>query len=567
MDFGIALIRVSTDKQFHHGDSLDTQKKRVDMTAERDRVDIVRYFAEHYSGRKTDRVVIEEMLAFLDEHQGDIQVLYIVQIDRFTRAGSEIYLYLKRQLQKRGVELRDTMGTIQKTVNTLEHVGFEYDWSLVSPSRTTEVIQAEHANTELNHILTRTIGQQIKLAQEGYQTRSAEFGYRNVKIIRPNGRDATIMEPNNMEAAWVKAIFELRADGQTTDEAICEHVNNMGYKSRVMHRRDKSTGELIGTTGENPLSPKQLQRIVAKPIYCGIRVGKWTHGKPIRTPFSGLVSIDLFNRANHEAVIITETGSDLAIEYGQSRKRATHRNNQEFLLRHVVMCPECVKPFWASKSRGKSGKHFGYFHCARKHKSINIPQAEFQETVGYYLDRLEAKPGFLGLFKEVVRETWIAKNKSREQEVQAVDDHIKTLGLRQQNILERIAVSGSTLVQAKLESEIEELEAAITDATKQRAKPSLREEQIEQFFHKAKTRLEHPRKFVEKAQTKAEIEKTWRTIFTSSPTFQDLKSGTPQLTLLYRLNRDFHGDKKLLAAHLSLHWNTFVLELKHAICI
>ncbi len=116
-------------------------------------------------------------------------------------------------------------------------------------------------------------------------------------------------------------------------------------------------------------------------------------------------------------------------------------------------------------------------------------------------------------------------------------------------------------MQEKLESEIGELESVITDAKKQRAKLSLREEQIEQFFHKAKTRLEHPRKYVEKAKTKAEIEKPWETIFTSSPTIQDLKSGTPQLTLLYRLNRDFHEDKKQLVAHLSLHWNTFVEEV------
>ena len=78
MKFGIALLRVSTDKQFHHGDSLDTQKTRVDMAAERDGVSIVRYFTEHYSGRKTDRVVIEELLSYLDDHVGEIDVVYIV---------------------------------------------------------------------------------------------------------------------------------------------------------------------------------------------------------------------------------------------------------------------------------------------------------------------------------------------------------------------------------------------------------------------------------------------------------------------------------------------------------
>lgn len=562
MKFGIALLRVSTDKQFHHGDSLDTQKTRVDMAAERDGVDIVRYFTEHYSGRKTDRAVIEELLSYLDQHVGEIDVVYIVQIDRFTRAGSDIYLFLKKQLLKRGVQLRDSMGTIQKSVNTLEHVGFEYDWSVVSPNRTTEVMQAEHANIEINHILTRTIGQQIKLAQEGYQTRSASFGFRNVKIVRPNGRDATIMEAMEPEATWVRAIFVLRAEGQLTDEDICGRINQMGYKSRIMHRRDKNTGEVIGTTGAKALTPKQLQRLVAKPIYCGIRVGKWTHGEPIRAAFEGLISIDLFNRANHGAVTISKhSDGALSITYGKSRKRATHSENKEFLLRHVVMCPECEKPFWASKSRGKTGKYWGYFHCARTHKSISISQNEFQETVGSYLDSLEAKPGFLGLFKEVIRETWIDKNKSLEEELQAVEEHVKTLEMRQQNILGRIAISNSAIVQAKLEKEVDDIETAIVQAKKQRPNPKLTEAQIDQFFHVAKNRLELPRKYVERANTKAKIEKTWQTIFQSPPSYDDLKSRTPRLTLLYRLNRDFEGDKRQLAADLSLHWNPFQLEI------
>ena len=454
------------------------------------------------------------------------------------------------------------MGTIQKSVNTLEHVGFEYDWSIVSPSRTTEVMQAEHANIEINHILTRTIGQQIKLAQEGYQTRSAPFGYRNVKIVRPNGRDATIMEALEPEATWIRSIFRLRAEGQLSDEAICERINKMGYKSRIMHRRDKSTGEVVGITGEKTLTPKQLQRFVVKPIYCGVYVGKWTHGEPIPAAFEGLVSIDLFNRANHGAVVITKNNCEtLSIIYGNSRKRTTRSKHKEFLLRHVIMCPECYNPFWASKSRGKTGKYWGYFHCSRTHKSVSISQNEFQETVGSYLESLEAKPGFLGLFKEVVRETWIDKNKSLEEEMKAVENHIRALETRQQNILNRITISNSVVVQTKLEKEVDDLELAIEQAKKQKPNPKLTEAQIDQFFHKAKSRLELPRKYVERADTKAKIEKTWQTIFQVPPSYDDLQSGTPQLTLLYRLNRDFEGDKRQVAADLSLHWNSFQFEV------
>ncbi len=562
MKFGIALLRVSTDKQFHDGDSIAIQQQRVDGASERDGVTIIRYFTEHYSARKTNRAVIEDMLVFLDEHRGEIEYAYINEITRFTRAGSEMYLYLKRQLHERGVQLRDVMGVIQKSVNTLDHLGFGYEWSEMSPSRIAEVMQAEYANMEASQILTRTIGQQIKLAQDGYQTRSADFGFRNVKITRPDGKKATIMEPQEPEATWVRTIFELRAEGGWTDDAICEHVNAMGYQSRTMNRRDKATGSVIAVTGKNELSPKQLQRIVSKPVYCGIRAGKWNEYKPIKTPYPGLVTITLFNQANYGAVeVIEHRNGKLELKHGRSRKKVSWRENNEFLLRHVVMCPECGKPFWASKSKGKSGRRFGYFHCARDHKRISYNQNEFQETVGNYLQSLEPKRGFFGLFKEAVRATWVEKNRSHSEQMAMVDQHISDLRRKQQNLLERITTSNSTIVQRKLEQEVDTVEASIKDAEKSRPSNALTKAQIEAFFEIAKDRLEHPGEYVRQARNQREIETTWATIFTSPPTIEEIETGTPDLSLIYRLSSDPRVDERQMAADLSLHWNTFEREV------
>ncbi|MEI9932638.1 MAG: hypothetical protein WDM89_19415 [Rhizomicrobium sp.] len=49
---------------------------------------------------------------------------------------------MKRELTRRGVELVDSYGLIQPTRNTLEDLGFEYDWSRSSPSEITEVVVA-----------------------------------------------------------------------------------------------------------------------------------------------------------------------------------------------------------------------------------------------------------------------------------------------------------------------------------------------------------------------------------------------------------------------------------------
>ncbi len=69
--------------------------------------------------------------------------------------------------------------------------------------------------------------------------------------------------------------------------------------------------------------------------------------------------------------------------------------------------------------------------------------------------------------------------------------------------------------------------------------------------------MEHPKRPIFDALTKPEIEKHWGYIFETPPSYAEIKNGTPQLSLLYRLNRDFDGDKRRMVAHTSMHWNSF----------
>ncbi|MEL6414272.1 MAG: recombinase family protein [Pseudomonadota bacterium] len=453
-------------------------------------------------------------------------------------------------------------GIIQPERNRLEHLGVEYQWAIDSPSHYAEVFMAEKARAEASDILTRTIGQQIQLTRDGYQCRSANFGYRNQKVSTPDGKKKTIMMPDETEASFVVRMFELRADGGWTDDAICETINDMGYQSRTQNIYDPETRQIIGTTKPLQLSPKQLQRYVSRTIYCGVRCEKWNHQHPVRTPFEPLVSIELFNRANRGKVKITEA-QDGSLSISENRNaQEQHRHNPEFLLRHVVKCNHCPKPLLASKSRGKSGRKFGYYHCSRGHKYFGVNSAEFEQTIANFLKTLQAKPGFLNLFREVVRDVWMEKNRGRRQVREAIQAHLKSVQARQSSLLDRIASCGSPIVQKKLEDQIEELEANIVNLTAKLNSNALKEDEIEAFFQTARTLMEHPEQSVSCAETKPQLEKIWSTIFQERPSYEMFLNRTPQLTLLYRLNRDFDGDKNLLAGQLSLQWNTFLKELR-----
>ena len=98
MKLAISLLRVSSDRQYQEGQGINVQKRTIDYFAERNEYAIVRYFVEHYSGRKADREVLEEIIEYLAKNEGEISALIVSQIDRFTRAGADVYLYLQKQL-------------------------------------------------------------------------------------------------------------------------------------------------------------------------------------------------------------------------------------------------------------------------------------------------------------------------------------------------------------------------------------------------------------------------------------------------------------------------------------
>src|SRR5690606_9589809 len=140
--------------------------------------------------------------------------------DRFTRGGSYLYDHLKMQLDSFGVRLIDIYGIIShQQVNTLEHLGVEYRWSVYSPTKKAEILEAERAKDEMRDIMTRMIGAEIRYVRMGYRVRHAPFGYKNVKVETPHGK-RTILKAHPQDARWIKKIYELRVQGSLNDQEI-----------------------------------------------------------------------------------------------------------------------------------------------------------------------------------------------------------------------------------------------------------------------------------------------------------------------------------------------------------
>lgn len=389
----VAAIRVSTTKQGTDGDSPDAQKEQLERFAESKGIVIKKYFVFLESASK-ELQPMQQAIDYCKDPKNQIELFIVKSIDRFTRAGSDFYGPLKRQLEQCSVTLLDIYGVIStQKVNTLDHLGFEYKWSVYSPSKKSEILEAERANDELRDIMSRMIGAEIRYTQMGFWMRQPPYGFISEKIETRNGKRC-ILKPHPEESIYVIKAFELRSQGVLFDTQIVEEINNMGYKARLHFVRDKrDRTKITEKRGGGPLTVKQLQRIIANPIYASINAEKWTGNSPVKCAFDGLVSLEQFNRANRGKKVISkdDQGDIVIFNKPVENRYATPKGqrNPDFAYRKFVMCPKCNNPLIGSASRGKSGKYYPAYHCDKRGHYFRIPKQELENTVAEFIGSLQ----------------------------------------------------------------------------------------------------------------------------------------------------------------------------------
>ena len=196
---GVLAVRVSTLGQGIDGDSPEAQIEQGKRYAPAHNINIVKILT-YLESAAGDKQPMQHVIDYAIDPKNEIDVVLVKSIDRFTRGGSTAYDLLKRQLEPRSIDLEDMYGVISNVkVNTLEHLGMKYRWSIHAPSRKTELLEAERAKDEVRDILTRMIGSEIRYTQIGYWLRGAPYGYSTQRIETVNGK-RTILVPHTDEA-------------------------------------------------------------------------------------------------------------------------------------------------------------------------------------------------------------------------------------------------------------------------------------------------------------------------------------------------------------------------------
>ncbi|MFZ5366495.1 MAG: hypothetical protein ACOZBZ_04395 [Patescibacteria group bacterium] len=559
IQYAVADIRVSSLKQEMTGDSPEEQLEQIKIRAEQlgtllnCRIEIRKIFefTESASGELDTQPVLKA-IEYCKNPANKIRFFFTKSIDRFTRGGSTIYGLLKTQLSKLGIQLVDVMGIIgTQKINTLAHLNVRYDWSEFSPTWITELLDAERAREEVRTILTRLIGAEIRYVRMGYHVRQAPMGFRNQKIETERGM-RVILEGDPTEAPWFIRMYELRIQGNLDDKEIVKEINDMGFRSRKFKRHDPNDKKkIIGFGGGNKLTVKQFQRYIQNPIYAGINDEFWTEGKPIKERFDGLVTIDMFNKANRGKIVIVEN-PDGTVSLLRNQKspwgQKKLKENPLFPYRHYVLCPICRKSLLASFSRSKNGERHGYYHCGncgRNHKYIGIPVAEFHKTIKSFVEDVKFSEEYFIRFRQIVLEEWEKREKNLSDDTINFGQRVTQIEQEIQNLKEKIKVLTSVAAIKLLEDDIDNLEQEKAQATLIRDRKEKQQVDVQVVLGYLKYYIEHPEELLFSSSEPLRNAAMFGLLFEELPTYDDLVNRTPKLARLFALKSDFKTSKSL----------------------
>ena len=551
---GLLAIRVSSDKQGLDGDSPEAQREQGEAYAKAHNIVVTETIILLESASHEVQPMQKVIDVCKDKSKG-FQVVLIKSIDRFTRGGGDYYSPLKRQLTRLGIALEDMYGVIGKQqINTLEHTGFKYYWSEFNPTQKSEYLEAERAKDEMRDIMSRMIGAEIRYTQLGYWMRRPHYGFRSVKIDTKNGK-RTILKPDKNEAKFIIRLFEMRAAHVYTNQQIADELNSMGFRSRVTIVRDKyDRTKIKRQIGGRKMTAKMIDQYTSKLVYCGIIKEKWTHDKPVKAQFDGLVSVDLFNEANRGRVFVEVDSHDsITIKHKAVPDHLKNKQiyNPDYPYKQVVACPKCGKTLSGSATRGKLGKHYPAYHCSRDGHYFRVPKPEFDETIEDFVRTIAIKPEYIDDVIAAIAELW------RERQTKQIDanrqrlEHRDILQSQIKATVDRMRIVTSETALKYLEEDIVSVEKELAELDEEIARQPNLQAEFDQVLQYAKYILEHLSELLLDLCNPLRKAAFFGAIFNKLPTYEQINFGThknsppPEVNELFQIRTEYkslYGD-------------------------
>jgi len=308
------MCRVSSDEQAK-GYSLDAQHESITRYCERNGYEIIYEIKEDHSAKSFNRPEWKKWKKYAKVNFRDIDMLLITTWDRFTRNAIDGQ-----------IEIRDHN---QKWDITIQAVEQRIDFSIPEQKAMLAfyLIMPEIDNDRRSIKIKDGIRQALK---QGRWIRKAPLGYRNTR----DENNKPIIVPHETKASLIKYAFEAYVNG-TPQSEIRRELAKKGFKIAKssmsgLFRRETYIGKII--VPANKHEPLMIVEGVHEAI----------------------IDEDLFFKVQAMLTDGIKKGNKIA-------KTKTRRD--ELPLRGHLLCSNCNGTVTGSRSRGRLGKRYFYYHC------------------------------------------------------------------------------------------------------------------------------------------------------------------------------------------------------------
>ena len=307
--------------------------------------------------------------------------------------------------------------------------------------------------------------------------------------------------------------------------------------------------------------------MVRNPIYAGVNVEKWTKYQPVKCMFDGLVSVELFNRANKgKRTIIEIPGNKIAIHDNIAPRNATVRgtHNNDFAYKHYVMCPQCNKPLSGSTSRGKTGKYYSYYHCDKRGHKFRVTKEDLETKVYDFINDLVFS-------KERVDEVFAAVRKKYEQHLalyeaktSAIESQITQLEAQARELTKSFTTIASS-AQKYVNEELEDIDQQIKHLALERTNMETKKPMdIDKVIARVRKFSENIGQVINQQSSDTKKAQLFGVVFKKLPTYNDLafrNQKSPHITGVNPVFQALLGDNFPMVSLIGANWHQIKREL------
>lgn len=211
----VAYIRVSTEDQLDT-ESMKTQEAKIEEYAQREGLEIVKWFREEGKSAKTakKRDAMQEMLIYLARNRGKIGYALFYKMWRASRDAPSYYTDIKSTLNGLGVSVRSATEPITDTP-----VGRYMEGMFVLGGQLDNEVKGETAKDNMSSV-----------AKQGWWQGSPPPGY-SIKKIKIGVDKYRSTLTNNSQSSIVLSLYEDYSTGQYTKADIKRMAREKGLKN------------------------------------------------------------------------------------------------------------------------------------------------------------------------------------------------------------------------------------------------------------------------------------------------------------------------------------------------